>query len=145
MSQGMQDQAFGGLFQAGVQGAQNTSRQELMQRQKLFQGIMGAMDDSEWLRQHYPNFFGWTPSGGGGGGYVEGANAPTMVAASNFNMPSRGSSEKGYTPNKGNGATDLGRDATPADFGSKVTPGSLTASSAFDEYERGGSYSHLWS
>lgn len=76
------------LMQAGIQGAQNTSRQELAQRQMLFQNLSAAMNNNEWLRQHYPNFYGWTPSGGGGGGYEAGANAPTMQTSSNFNMAS---------------------------------------------------------
>jgi hypothetical protein len=88
MGGGMGGQMGGSLMQAGIQGAQNTNNQELAQRQMLFQNMKAAMDDSEWLRQHYPNFFNWTPSGSGGGGYDTGANAPMVSAKSTYSMPS---------------------------------------------------------
>jgi len=71
----------GQLMGAAIQGAQNTSRQELAQRQALFQNLVGAMDDGQWLMQHFPDFWGWNSTGGGGGGYEAGTNAPIVSAA----------------------------------------------------------------
>ncbi len=77
---GMGQGGYGSMIDTGVQMAQNTSKQEYNQRQALIQNLMGAMDDSEWLRQHYPNFYGWNSQGGGGGGYEAGSAAPQTYA-----------------------------------------------------------------
>ena len=71
---------IGSMIDTGIQGAQNTNKQEYNQRQALYQNLVQATDDSAWLNAHFPNLFSWTPSGSGGGGYQAGSNAPQAYA-----------------------------------------------------------------
>lgn len=91
MDSGMQS----GMFQAAYQGAQNTSKQELAQRQALFQNLVAATDDSAWISSHFPGFANWTPTGGGTGSYQPGANAPLMAVGGNasLNIPANNSGQ----------------------------------------------------
>jgi hypothetical protein len=94
-SQGMQDQTYGAMLQAGIQGAQHTNDQELAQRQALFQNLKAATNDSEWIMQHFPQFASWTPTGSTSAGYQPGSNAPMMAPRNDFKVPSQGGESKG--------------------------------------------------
>ena len=84
MNSGMQNS----FMQAGIQGAQHTNDQELAQRQALFQNLVSATSDSQWIMQHFPQFASWTPSGSTSQGYQPGSNAPMIAPRSNFQMAS---------------------------------------------------------
>ena len=128
------------MMNLGINGIQNTNKQEYNQRQALFQNIMRAMDDSAWLMQHFPNFYGWNSQGGGGGGYEAASNAPQAYAG------------KHYDPNvQGLGGNSGGlRTADTASLGNVVVaPNDYYKSPGASSMGMGGGisggYSSLWS
>ena len=120
MSEGMQGQ----LMQAGIQGVQNTSNKEYNARQRLYGDMVDAMNPRQWLMDHFPNFYNWTPSGSGGAGYVASTTAPTQQAAGGGLPKSEGTQT--YQPPRTSGTpmtADDFRPATAKDFGATIGVG----------------------
>jgi hypothetical protein len=139
MGGGMGAGTTGSWIDVGIQGAQNTSKQEYNQRQALYQNLVQATDDSAWLNAHFPNLFSWTPSGSGGGGYQPGSNAPQAYAGN---------------PIKSDFAGAMGSDADRKQKQPSMDADARNknAQAAYNEYlgkqgggSGGGSYSNLWS
>ena len=132
---------MGSMIDTGIQGAQNTSKQEYNQRQALFQNLVASADDSAWLMQHFPNFANWTPTGGGTGGYQAGSSAPQAYAGNKI--------ESNFAGNMG---ADANRKQQQPVLDANVS--AKKAEAAYYDYLRGqgggsgsssSGYSSLWS